>query len=102
MSETLIPHRSIIDIFEARAIEFQKVNPVESRKLAGNLLEWASAIPIEGTIGDIVASQISFILENGRKTEPTLTAEQVVEGLFSPNPKGEIDADIIMGRLQLG
>ena len=102
MSESLSPQSRVIDVFEARAIQFQKANPIESRRLAENLFEWSSVVPMEGTIGDIIASQIGFILENGRKTEPNLTVQEVVEGLFSPNPSGEIDAGIIMGRLQLG
>lgn len=102
MVETPQEEEITIDIFKKRAIEFKKVNPEESKRLVGNLLEWASAVELGSTLGQILASQIDYQVQEHCKSGNPITTEQFVEMLFSPNPKGEIDADIIMGRLQLG
>lgn len=89
-----------IDIFQKRAIEFQKVNPQESRRLAGELLLWASSTNQKGSLGEILATQINHRVEIHCKSGIPTTTEKFVEMLFSPNPVGIINADLIMYRLQ--
>jgi|WetSurSiteA1Bulk_404760.scaffolds.fasta_scaffold00041_3 hypothetical protein len=106
MTERLLQEVATIDIFERRAIQFQRENHLESRKLAENILEWASIVAEETyeykTIGDILASQINFRVQEIKDSGHQITTEQYIEDLFCPNCRGEIDADIIMGRLQIG
>lgn len=90
------------DIFEARAMEFQRENPIESRKLAGDLMEWGAAVPGGGTLGKLVASQIDFSVHRRSEKGHPITVKEYVENLFSPNLEGKVNADIIMARLQLG
>ena len=102
MVEQALQGKTTIDIFEKRAIELQKVNPEESKKLAGELLYWASSVDPNGTFGETLASQINYQVREQCKSGNPTTTEKFVEMLFSPNPEGKIDADIIMGRLQIG
>ncbi|MEK7565565.1 MAG: hypothetical protein AAB506_00785 [Patescibacteria group bacterium] len=90
-----------IEIFLKRAKGFEKKNPEEARHLMGELLAWGSAVGESaggGSLGDLIARQIDSVVDrsNGR-----ITATDFVNGLFSPNPRGEITADVIMGRFQL-
>ncbi|MFH1970825.1 MAG: hypothetical protein ABIJ05_00370 [Patescibacteria group bacterium] len=62
----------------------------------------ASSVNEKATLGEILTSQIEYRVEEHCKAGNQITTEEFVEMLFSPNPKGEINADIIIGRIQIG
>jgi hypothetical protein len=59
-----------------------------------------SATGFHRTLGDLLALHIESA-RNVQISDNPVSIEEYVDGLFSPNPRGEITADIIMGRLQL-
>jgi hypothetical protein len=91
------------ELFFARANRFSAENPIESKRLYGELLSWASAVATNiGSnlkLGDILDKQIRSGIKASRGY---VAPEQYVDGLFEKNLRGEVTADIIMARLQLG
>ncbi len=102
MGEKLTTEETTVKIFKQRVIRFQKEHPKVSEKLAGDLLEWASLVPLDGTLGETVASQIDYQVDRRRKSGNQIATKEYIDMLFSLNPAGKINSDIIMGRLQLG
>lgn len=98
------PGMYIIDLFQTAVRKLRRENPVEAERLGGNLLEWASVVSggEELTLAQVLERQIVFAIERVRGTGKQTTPQEYIDGLFSKNPKGELTADIIMGRLQLG
>ncbi|OGM30852.1 hypothetical protein A2630_02515 [Candidatus Woesebacteria bacterium RIFCSPHIGHO2_01_FULL_44_10] len=91
------------EVFLDKVVAFEKAYPDEGEKLGGELLSWGSFVGgEEGTLWDLIESQIRYragiYQVEGHETNP----EDFIDYLFAPNPKGEITADIIMGRLQVG
>ena len=100
----------IVTKFLAEAKKFSKSHPSEGKGLHGELLLWGAAVGGSGlfsfgpntTLAEMIRSQIKNIVENqGEKSGRAVSADEIIEDLFSPNSAGEIDADIIMGRFQL-
>lgn len=102
MAETLNSTGETMDILKEALTKFHSENPSESDKLKGQILEWGSAIPSgAGTLGEVIVSQIENRVSM-REPKGKTTVRQFIEELFSPNDKGELNADIVMGRLQIG
>lgn len=91
-------------IFLKRAHQFFEKHPDHEKPLMGDLLHWGSAI-IGHThyqdFGELLSSQLDHGVKEARKRGVETSVEEIVEGLFSPDPAGEISADIIFGRFQL-
>jgi hypothetical protein len=108
MESEPISKRPTVQVFLDRAKQFHDEYPEESGHLLGELMLWGAAVVDSGhvtgggTLADMVASQIDYSVQASREAGSQITTEEFVEGLFSENPDGEISADIIMGRLQLG
>ena len=109
MAETEhMPVTSTIQAFLEKIKKLNEENPEQSKLLYGELMLWgasvaaAEKVPAETALGEIIESQINFAVQKQREKGRQITVEEFVEGLFSPNPAGEISAEIIMGRLQLG
>ena len=89
----------VLKTFAERANKFAEEFPEESDALKGEMLDWASVVSGlsgGGTLGDTIRAQIMAISD-----KQGCPPDDVIESLFSPNPDGEISADIIMGRFQL-
>jgi len=89
--------------FLDRVRRFHEEHPKEFEDLFGELMYWASSVaPSVNTSGEVITSQIEYNVEQIRKRGVEISVEEYIDDLFSPNPAGEISADIIMGRFQLG
>ena len=92
-----------IQAFLKRVERFDEEHPEESKALWGEVMLWGAAVGSRGeTLGEIIATQIEYSVEQIRKRGVQISAEEYIDNLFSPNPAGEISTEIIMGRLQLG
>lgn len=97
----------IIKKFAEEAEKFSVRYPEEGGQLQGELTLWGLAVFESGLsqariTGELIKEQIVLIAENwSNKSGKVITPEEVIEDLFSLNPEGKIDADIIMGRFQL-
>jgi hypothetical protein len=92
-----------IRAFLDRVNKFNEEYPEASKDLYGELLLWASVVASPGeTAAKVIESQIEYSVGQIRKSGGQITVEEYLDGLFSLNSAGEISADIIMGRFQLG
>jgi len=92
-----------IQAFLEKMQKFEKKNPEEAMFLRGELDIWALAVGAPGEArAETIANQIESSVGRIRKNGVQISIEEYLDGLFSLNPAGEISADIIMGRLQLG
>ena len=104
MSE-YIPKTPTLQIFLDRVTRFSDKYPEEGKILYGSLLEWASSPEIAArvnSLGEAIESQITSCIDEMRKHGRKVSVAKFIEGLFLPNPAGEISADIVMGRFQMG
>lgn len=91
--------------FLERAKAFSDKYPKEGKTLLGDLMLYGSFAPGMGgdaTLWDIIKSQINHRVSISQQRGNIKTAEDFIDQLFEPNNSGEITADIIMGRLQIG
>ncbi len=92
----------VISKFLIEAKKFSTKYPEEGKGLLGELMLWGAAVlGSNETLAEGIRAQIMAIAENWSKPGKIATFEDVIKELFSPNPEGKIDADIIMGRFQL-
>ena len=82
--------------------KFDQEHPEEAHHLRGELMAWFCAVGRPGEApGETIADQIEYNVAQIRNSGTQISVEDYLDGLFSPNPAGQISADIIMGRFQL-
>lgn len=91
--------------FLEKVIAFSEKYPYQGKVLQGQLMLYASYVPgidEKRTVWDIIKSQIDYQVGKHNGAGSSISAKDFIDYLFEPNPAGEIDAEIIMARLQIG
>lgn len=105
MGERISTARPTYEILEEQLTVFSKEHSEESKNLQGELMQWGAAVMEAAgveTLGELVVLRIEQSVANINYEGDKTTVEEYVKSLFSPNETGQITADTIMARLQLG
>jgi|GEM_PF-6249075 len=105
MKERDLDKKSILSDFWNSFKDFSKKDPEEAKLLYKKLLDWFSSDEITKTsqdsLDDLLFSQLNTDVKKMSETDYPITLSQYVDFLFSLDPKGEINANTIMARINL-
>lgn len=94
--------------FEEKLNEFSERFPEEGHRLAGQLMLYGGTVADReprpyATLWDMLYTQIMHrVTQHHANGDTAMIPEMFIDFLFAPNTAGEISAEIIMGRLQVG
>lgn len=91
-----------IDFFELKAAEFKKTHPKESKIMWGEIYDWGAEMVEECSLKKAITTQIERRIKERNLSGESISPEQFIEELFCPDCTGEITAEVITRRLQIG
>jgi hypothetical protein len=91
-----------IDLFELKAAEFERTHPKEAKIMWGEIYDWGATAIEDCSLKNAIVAQIELRIEERRLSGKPITPEQFIEELFCPDCRGEVVAETITSRLQIG
>lgn len=91
------------EVFLDQVRAFETANPEEGKRLAGELMYWGSSVGVGNqSLWDAMEAQVEHRVKVYSSEGHDISPEEFVVSLFAPNSEGQITADVIMERLQIG